>query len=229
MKKTEENKVKTKEEAQETRQENQEGVVDSILKTVSYGTGVLIKRASKIGEVTKTKSWKKAVSKTGDFCGAVEEKTKKIIKGASRTVKEGIGDMTQSFKEGMESVGVEGKKTETEGKKAEAVKEAEKQETKVKVAKAKSKVSDRAKSFKADMEIMDEGKAAEIAKALVGSEVSLSAQDDKKTAKGKAKSKGKAKAAEKKTKGKTSSEKEAPVNADLEREIDNATKDVEEA
>lgn len=40
-------------------EENAESIVDTILKGVSYGTGVIVRKAADIGKVSKTKSWKR--------------------------------------------------------------------------------------------------------------------------------------------------------------------------
>ncbi len=90
-----------------------EGIVDTFLKGVSYGTGVLARKAADIGKVGETKPWKEVASKTGDLYKKANTNTVVILKKAKKTVKESIRDMKKSFKEGVDSATDETTKSKT--------------------------------------------------------------------------------------------------------------------
>lgn len=83
---------------------NKKGIVKSILKTVSYDTGLVLRKASQIGKITETEPWEKMVSGTQELCQTVGDRTKVILQKVNRNVKKNVGDMKESFVEGMESV-----------------------------------------------------------------------------------------------------------------------------
>ncbi len=96
-----------KKEAKIVKEKNEEGIVDAFLKGVSYGTGVLARKAADIGKVGETKPWKEVASKTGDLYKKVNTNTAVMFKQAKKTVKESIRDMKKSFKEGVDSAAEE--------------------------------------------------------------------------------------------------------------------------
>jgi hypothetical protein len=188
---------------------NKEGIVDTVVKGVSYGTGVLVRKASSlgsdIGKVGKTKSWKKMVSGAEDLCEKVNENTKVIFKKASKSVKENLEDINESFKEGMESVAAEATQSETvQGKPSPAKKTAKSRKKSKPVQKAVKKPAP---------EQVAEGKAvvAPVVEEPAGNVI-----------------KKKRKAAPKKVKPAPAVTEEKLVNADLEKELEDTTKDVKE-
>lgn len=89
------------------KEKNKEGIVKSIVKTVSYDTGILFRKAKNIGKITETEPWEKVVSGTQGLYQTVGEKTRVILKKVNKSVTKNVGDLKESFKEGIESVGEE--------------------------------------------------------------------------------------------------------------------------
>ena len=69
---------------------NETGPVADIVKSISYGTGLICAKVTHLG---KTKEWKDAVSTTQD-----------IVKNAGDAIKNNINEMKESFDEGVESI-----------------------------------------------------------------------------------------------------------------------------
>lgn len=80
------------------------GIVKKILKTVSYDTGVILRRAKKIGKITKGEPWEKMISGTQGLCHTVGDKTKDILGKMNKSVKKNVGELKESFADGMGSV-----------------------------------------------------------------------------------------------------------------------------
>lgn len=76
----------------------------SILKTVSYGTGALVRNVKNLGKIVETKPFKKVVSDAGDLCGTVSDKTKVALVKVQKTFKKNMAAVQESFEEGMASV-----------------------------------------------------------------------------------------------------------------------------
>lgn len=184
-----------------------EGIVDTILKGVSYGTGVLVRKAADIGKVGETKPWKKVVAKTEDLYEKVNANTRVMFKRAGKSVKENISEMKDSFKEGIKSVSSETKEGERVNSEIKTEEIPASKKTPSSIAK-KGAISIKGQSTDT---IKIKGAIQEISGKR---EKSSSAQ--------------KTKNAPKKSQSKMSAEKEASVDADLEKEIEKTTRDVKE-
>lgn len=200
--------VKRMKEVKIVKGKSEEGIVDTILKGVSYGTGVFMRKAADIGKVSETKSWKKVVSQTGALCEKVNTNTKAMFKKAKKTVKENISDMKESFVEGMESAA---DKTTQDKVVSEPVADQPPVDAEAKVEEIPvlERHADSVKIKKAIDEIAHKYKTSLPAKKKAGI-------------------KGKFKAVSGKVKCKIRAKKEAPVDADLEKQIENTTKGVKE-
>jgi len=69
------------------------GPISDIVKSISYGTGLICAKVTHLGRVTKTKEWKDVFSTTQG-----------IVKNAGKAVKDSITEMKESFDEGVESI-----------------------------------------------------------------------------------------------------------------------------
>ena len=67
--------------------------VSEVVKSISYGTGLICAKVKNFGKVTKTKEWKEAISKTHD-----------LVKNAGDTVNNSITEFKESFDEGVKSI-----------------------------------------------------------------------------------------------------------------------------
>ncbi|MBF0594500.1 MAG: hypothetical protein HQL22_05995 [Candidatus Omnitrophica bacterium] len=80
----------------------------AVVKKVSYKTGLLCRKVkgkvSGLSKVAAAKPWKKVVGVTGTLCEKVGSKTGDVIGKFSRIVKKSAADMGESFKAGMASV-----------------------------------------------------------------------------------------------------------------------------
>ena len=81
------------------------------MRTVSFGTGLVMKKFAALGKVTQTKPWKNAVAKTKDICESVGGKADVFLEKVATSVEEGAKDIGKSFSAGMKSVTQEAKET----------------------------------------------------------------------------------------------------------------------
>ena len=86
------------------KKENNKGALKGILEQMSYGTGVLCRKAVNIGKNAETKQWEKMTYDTQKLCETVGDKTKDVFKKMKKTVMKSTHDLEESFKEGMRSV-----------------------------------------------------------------------------------------------------------------------------
>ena len=77
-------------------------MVASIVKGISYGTGLLCGKVSKVGKFSGSKKWEKVLAKT-----------KGIVEGAGKKVQDGLTEMKESFDEGVQSIAEDEGKVKT--------------------------------------------------------------------------------------------------------------------
>ncbi len=92
---------------------NNEFSVKSIMKTVSYGTGLVCKKVTGLNKkVTRTKAWKEMVAGTKEVCETVGEKVDVVLEKVVSSVEKSTQDIGASFQAGMESVTERGTKAD---------------------------------------------------------------------------------------------------------------------
>jgi hypothetical protein len=130
------------------KRESNKGALKGILEQVSYGTGVLCRKAANLGKITETKQWEKLSSGTQKLYGTVGDKTKDVFKKMEKNVHE----LEESFKEGMRSVSDEAVNPSDSKPKQNAVVSLSKQKNKI-IAKGKVRASGQAKKVRAKVKV----------------------------------------------------------------------------